>query len=554
MPKKTCAIYARVSTEGQSIEKQKTLLPQYARDQGWKVIDIYIDNHISGATISKRPEFQRLLADMRAKRFDVVLVEKHDRMSRSERPLEQGIILQEISDSGIPIISPSEGSMDVSTWEGDLLATLKLKMAAKERSDIASRMKTGRDFKLQNGIFCLGKNVLSYGLKKEVTRDDAGKPIEHRIVRHDEQYQLMRRIGDLIMQDKSLNEIVDLLNASGYQTKRGAKWSYINLLRRIKHPALTGKLTIERDEKKIVFEVPSVFTIDEHRAILRKLCERRAGHSIKYQEPLLRERLRCSLCGAPLILYSQKSANKTYLYYVCKRKRATKAQLKRNNWTKCEDAPYLPVKVADRVIFNSLVENLLRNPEETLRKWAGDEGPKVELDLLKKRDNDLINQLVWADRERFQLGRDRMKGIIDEDVYLQLKQENLSEIDQLKAESANVRAEIENLNNRKASMAAITKHGKRLRVYAAGDKIHFPTLTNVDKRFLLDLILKDERIEISPRDPEEPGQANFRHVFRGTFDIEPILHALKFYHETGHMPLKSQDFQAMLRTVNNQDR
>ena len=51
--------------------------------------------------------------------------------------------------------------MDLSTWEGDLLATLKLKMAAKERSDIASRMKTGRDFKLQNGIFCLGKNVLA---------------------------------------------------------------------------------------------------------------------------------------------------------------------------------------------------------------------------------------------------------------------------------------------------------------------------------------------------------------------------------------------------------
>ena len=276
-----CAIYCRVSTEGQSIEKQKTLLPQYARDQGWKIVDTYIDNHISGATISKRSEFQRLLADMREKRFDVVLVEKHDRMSRSERPLEQGIILQEISDSGIPIISPSEGAMDLSTWEGDMIATLKLKIAAKERSDIAARMKTGRDFKLQNGIFCLGKNVLPYGLKKQVTRDDAGKPLEHQIVRHDAQYQLMRRIGDLIMRDKSLSEITDFLNASGYQTKRGAKWSYTNLLRRIKHPALTGELTIEREGKKIVFDVPPVFTKDEHRAILKKLRERRAGHSIK---------------------------------------------------------------------------------------------------------------------------------------------------------------------------------------------------------------------------------------------------------------------------------
>jgi len=348
--------------------------------------------------------------------------------------------------------------------------------------------------------------------------------------------------------------VIILLNASGYQTKREAKWSYINLLRRIKHPALTGELTIERDGKKIVFCVPPVFTEDKHRAILRKLRERRAGHSIKYEEPLLRERLRCSLCGAPLILYSQKRANKTYLYYVCKRKRATKAQLRRNNWTKCEDSPYLPVTMADRVIFNSLVENLLKNPEETLMKWARDEGPKVELKLLEKRANDLKDQLVRADRERFQLGRDRMKGLIDEDVYLQLKQENQAEIDQLKTETDNVQAEIENLNNRKTDMVALSKYSKRLRVYATGDKIHFPTLTNVDKRFLLDLILKDERIEISPRDPEGPGQVNFRHVFRGTFDVEPILHALKFYHETGHMPLKSQDFQAMSRNVNNQDR
>jgi len=210
--------------------------------------------------------------------------------------------------------------------------------------------------------------------------------------------------------------------------------------------------------------------------------------------------------------------------------------------------------MADRVIFNSLVENLLKNPEETLMKWARDEGPKVELKLLEKRANDLKDQLVRADRERFQLGRDRMKGLIDEDVYLQLKQENQAEIDQLKTETDNVQAEIENLNNRKTDMVALSKYSKRLRVYATGDKIHFPTLTNVDKRFLLDLILKDERIEISPRDPEGPGQVNFRHVFRGTFDVEPILHALKFYHETGHMPLKSQDFQAMSRNVNNQDR
>lgn len=76
------ALYARVSTKDgrQETENQLIALREYCRKQGWKVAGEYVD-HETGGT-SKRPHFQKMFADARQRKFDLVLFWSLDRLSR----------------------------------------------------------------------------------------------------------------------------------------------------------------------------------------------------------------------------------------------------------------------------------------------------------------------------------------------------------------------------------------------------------------------------------------------------------------------------------------
>jgi putative DNA-invertase from lambdoid prophage Rac len=75
------AIYVRVSTADQNCEFQLRDLRDYAAHQVWEIVETYTDV-ISGAKAS-RPGLNRLMEDVRARKFDCLLVWKLDRFGRS---------------------------------------------------------------------------------------------------------------------------------------------------------------------------------------------------------------------------------------------------------------------------------------------------------------------------------------------------------------------------------------------------------------------------------------------------------------------------------------
>jgi len=79
------ALYARVSTHEQAPEMQLGEMREHATRRGWEVSE-YTDAGISGSKES-RPALNRLMADARRRRFDVVLVYRYDRFARSLRQL-----------------------------------------------------------------------------------------------------------------------------------------------------------------------------------------------------------------------------------------------------------------------------------------------------------------------------------------------------------------------------------------------------------------------------------------------------------------------------------
>jgi site-specific DNA recombinase len=82
------ALYFRVSTDEQkeraSIETQREFAAQYCKVHEITVISSYSDDGISGTIpVAERPDGSRLLSDVRAKKFDTILVYKLDRLARS---------------------------------------------------------------------------------------------------------------------------------------------------------------------------------------------------------------------------------------------------------------------------------------------------------------------------------------------------------------------------------------------------------------------------------------------------------------------------------------
>ena len=141
------AIYARVSTLDQSTESQLLDLRRYVQDRGWKVYREYVDNGISG-TKESRPELDRLMADAKKRKFDIVLVWRFDRFARSTRHLINA--LEEFRNLGIDFVSYQE-NIDTSSPLGSAIFTILSAVAQLERDIIAERVKAGLRRARENG-------------------------------------------------------------------------------------------------------------------------------------------------------------------------------------------------------------------------------------------------------------------------------------------------------------------------------------------------------------------------------------------------------------------
>lgn len=94
------AIYCRLSEEDRnkqfetddsgSIQNQKSMLVQYAVEQGWEIYNIYSDDDYAGAD-RRRPEFNRLLKDAEEHKFDIILCKTQSRFTRELELVEKYI-------------------------------------------------------------------------------------------------------------------------------------------------------------------------------------------------------------------------------------------------------------------------------------------------------------------------------------------------------------------------------------------------------------------------------------------------------------------------------
>jgi DNA invertase Pin-like site-specific DNA recombinase len=134
------AIYARVSTQnGQDPEMQTRELRDYCERRGWAIENEYVDVGVSGAKES-RPELNRLMADAKRRKLDLILVWKLDRFGRSLRHLVNA--LAELEAVGVAFVSLTD-NLDLSTPSGRLMFQVIAAMSEFERELIRERVRSG---------------------------------------------------------------------------------------------------------------------------------------------------------------------------------------------------------------------------------------------------------------------------------------------------------------------------------------------------------------------------------------------------------------------------
>jgi site-specific DNA recombinase len=163
-----CAVYTRVSTDSgleqdfNSLDNQREASEAYIKSQayeGWKLVrERYDDGGFSGGSM-ERPAVQKLLDDVRARKIDIIVVYKVDRLTRS---LADFAKLVELFDShGVSFISVTQ-AFNTTTSMGRLTLNMLLSFAQFEREITGERIRDKVAASKRKGIWMGGAVPLGY--------------------------------------------------------------------------------------------------------------------------------------------------------------------------------------------------------------------------------------------------------------------------------------------------------------------------------------------------------------------------------------------------------
>ncbi|WP_085558422.1 recombinase family protein [Azospirillum agricola] len=338
------ALYARYSSDNQSaasIEDQFRICREHVGREGWTVAACYHDAAISGASMVLRPGIQALLADARCGRFDVVLAEALDRVSRDQADV--ATLFKHLRFAGLRLVTLAEG--DISELHVGLKGTMNalfLKdLAAKTHRGLRGRVEKGK----AGGGLCYGYDVV-----KRLGND--GEPVRGERTVNEAQAAVVRRVFRDFAAGISPRTIARRLNDEGVPGPDGTLWTdstlrghakrgtgflnnelYIGRLvwnrqRYVKDPT-TGKRVsrINPPDAWIITKVPELRIIDD--ALWRAAKTRQEALAVAHAGPIAAVRaafatraanplnaahrprsllsglLVCGCCGGPYVLRGQ---------------------------------------------------------------------------------------------------------------------------------------------------------------------------------------------------------------------------------------------------------
>jgi len=209
------AVYARFSSDNQSessIEDQIFQCLERIKSEGWQLGGVYSDSAMSGSN-THRPEYQRLMQDATSGRFDVVLSEGLDRLSRDQADIAD--LYKNMIFQGVKLFTLAEGEVN------ELHIGLKGTMNALFLKDLAQKNKRGMEGKVRSGMAASG---ISYGYDIVKGIGANGEPVRGKRSINQEQSEIITRILQEYSIGRSPRAIAHDLNHEGIKGPSGKMW------------------------------------------------------------------------------------------------------------------------------------------------------------------------------------------------------------------------------------------------------------------------------------------------------------------------------------------
>ena len=356
--KKVAGLYIRVSTEDQaregfSLPEQEKRLRAMCEYKNYEVYDVYEERGISAKTGNYRPEFERLLQDVRDKKVNTIVVLKLDRLTRSVSDWEKILIFLEENDA---YLDCANDEINTTNANGKMISRILTSVSQQEIERTSERTKIGLAGAIKVGHI---PHQAPLGYKhedKKLVIDYATKDVAIRIFNMYHDGLSYKKISNILNEEKVLDK---------------TNWRDSTILNILENPIYKGDFIHGRRTKKptYYFDVVEPLVSKEYWEecqVQQKKNSRSFQRTLTY---LFMQKLKCPKCKRILggKATTKKNGN-SYYYYYC---HDCKISFKESEIEKTIDEYMDSIVEYDSIVnqyFLPMIKQKIENPKEELEK------------------------------------------------------------------------------------------------------------------------------------------------------------------------------------------
>ena len=429
-----CALYCRLSKdddlqgESNSIKNQKEILKQYTKENNLNIYDIYVDDGYSGTTFD-RPDFERMIQDIKDKKVNMVIVKDSSRLGRDYIGFGQYVekFFPKNQVRCVSIIDNYDSEID-----NGVADTLPFRAVLNDlyARDTSKKIKATKHRNAVNGLF--DGNFAPYGYKK--SPED-----KHKLIIDEESAKIIRWIYDSYLEGKSVAQMAYTLNENHVPTPSqviGRKWNistiwHTDVIRKIlKNEMYIGnmvqgktkrinyklkKMSHNKKEDWIIVENTHEPIIDKEKFYMaEEIRKSRTRTRKRTLDLLLKGLVVCKDCGKKMGTSSTVSRNGKYstVYMRCrtysslpKQRLCTSHNI---NYEKLENAVIAEVQnICKKYLDKKKMKQIIDENNNTVQK---------EIELSKEKSS-LAKAIEVLDFQIDKLYEDKLKGLINDNDF-----------------------------------------------------------------------------------------------------------------------------------------
>lgn len=479
------AAYCRVSTDREeqkdSLAHQKEFFLEYAKKNGYELFRLYADEGISGTSLKKRVEFQRLMQDAQMGLFEMVVVKDISRVARNTVDFLQSIRVLKSSGINVVFITANMTSLG----DSEFILTIFGAMAQEESGNLSKRVKWGKKINAKKGR--VPQRIYGYDRIDNFTLQV--NPVEAEVVRKIFYLYLNKGMG--------CRGISLALNADDAKTKYGCEWNPRGVRRVLTNPIYCGhyinnKYEIEDFLTGHQVRIPveqnyhhdrpdwAIVTVDEFRRAQFQIEERRkkyqtfSGHTTdaRYStRHLFSTLIKCEHCGKSFCRRKYTYVN-TREYWICSTNSQCTAE-QCDNLVKIEEAELF-------VEIQTYLSSLIRDKDRFVQGILSE---------VNKRRSNVQDEVKVEDIEK-----KRKRLLAKKSRYQEMYANDVMTMAELKEKTAQITGELAALDDSlkllERSMAVQKDSENLVKLYIKEIErfLKLETATNLDLRRIIDYI------------------------------------------------------------------